>query len=129
MIDDGRNPFKNNDHPNKWNMRKFAISGTHSWWEVGYIHRGWLAYQINHANIGFSQTYFYPRKTPPDSYWWCRDGDWLPHWGNATTQKAILMKQIRSYWRNKWFGETIPTIKNMIKETFVEAQDSDIAAE
>lgn len=111
------NIFKKNDHPNKWDMRKFVISNSHCWWDVGYIHRGQLAYQRDSADAEFTPSYFFPRITPAEQYWWCRDGDWMPHWGNATKQRAELMKELRSHWMNKWFGETIPIIKNTIKET------------
>ena len=109
--------FKNNDHPNKWNMRKFAISTSHCWWDVGYIHRGRLAYQRNSANTGFTPSYFFPRIMPPEQYWWCRDGDWIPFWGDSTKLRVELMKDLRTYWINKWSGDIIPKIKKALVET------------
>ena len=114
---------KNIIHWKKWNMRKVALSGMNIFWEVGYIHRGRLAYQTNSAHTGFCPSYFYSRLIPPSDYWWCRDGDWMPFWGNLTKTRAALMTEIRGYWRKKWFGEEIPKIKTAIKEVTILSED------
>ena len=31
--------------------------------------------------------------------------------------RAQLMKELRAYWTNEWFGKTIPKIKNILLET------------
>lgn len=102
-------------NPKKWNMRRFAMSGTAVFWEVGYIHRGTLAYQSNPVDT--SPSFFFPRTSPPLPLWWCRDGDWLPFWGESTRLHAALTKEVRGYWINKWFGSQIPQIKQSIKES------------
>jgi len=111
--------FMGSDNPSKWNMKKKQVFGEMAdaiFWEIGYIHRGQLAYQTNPRHTGFSPSYFLPRQNPPLPYWWCRDGDWLPYWGEATEQRSKIMKEIRMYWLNLWFGKTIPEIKNTIKD-------------
>ena len=40
-----------------------------------------------------------------------------PRWGKITKKRAELMNEFRSYWKNKWFNETIPEIKKVILET------------
>ena len=50
-------------------------------------------------------------------YWWAQDRDWMPYWGKETEMRAQLMKELRAYWTNEWFGKTIPKIKNMLLET------------
>ena len=107
--------FQGNDTPDKWNMRRIATSGPNEFWEVGYIHRGTLAYANDPSHIGFTPSYFYARLSPAPSYWWCRDGDWLPFWGSATQHRADLGKELRAYWMNKWFGETVPEIKLVLR--------------
>jgi len=111
------NLFQKKDSPINWNMKKIAVSGIDTFWEAGYIHRGRLAYQQNPIHTGFSPSFYFERTSPPTKYWWCRDGDWLPYWSNATIQRATLVKEIRAYWANKWFGETIPKIKQTLLDT------------
>ena len=113
----GENLFERKDNGDNWDMRKMAISGVETFWEVGWLHRGQLAFQIDPSNVGFSPSYFYPRVQPPPKYWWCRDADWVPYWGKATEKRSNLMKEMRAYWMNKWFSETVPEIKKTILET------------
>ena len=105
-------PFKPSDRPEKWNMIHF--NSDEHFWKAGYIYRGLAAYQLNPDRIGFTQDYYLTRKHPPLKYWWCRDGDWLPFWGIATKQRSDLVKEIRSFWRNKWFCDMIPNIKKAL---------------
>ena len=98
--------FQCADHPKNWNMKKVATQGTNTFWEVGYHHR-----KHELALMGFSDTYFFPSTTPPSKYWWCRDGDWLPYWGEETKKRMQLVKELRTYWMNKWFEKIIPEIK------------------
>jgi hypothetical protein len=116
----GENLFERKDNGDNWDMRKMAISGVETFWEVGWLHRDprcELAFQIDPSNVGFSPSYFYPRVQPPPKYWWCRDADWLPYWGKLTEKRANLMKELRTHWMNKWFGKTVPEIKKTILET------------
>ena len=72
-------------------------------------------------------------ETPRPSLYWnnsasyvdkkCQDGDWMPFWGDLTKTRATLMKEMRSYWVDKWFGKMIPRIKNAIKETTILPED------
>jgi len=41
----------------------------------------------------------------------------MPRWGKATKQRAKLVREIRAFWVNKWYGETIPEIKKVLVET------------
>ena len=111
------NLFQKKDSPINWNMKKIAVSGIDTFWEVGWVHRGQLAYQTNQAHTGFTPAYFFPRIVPPPKYWWCRDGDWLPYWGEETKKRQKLTKEIRAFWANKWFGETVPEIKKTLLKT------------
>ena len=113
----GEQLFDRKDKSENWDMRKVAVSGTDTWWEVGWLHRGQLAFQIDPSNVGFSPSYFYPRVQPPPKYWWCRDADWVPYWGKATEKRSNLMKEMRAYWMNKWFSETVPEIKETLLKT------------
>ena len=113
----GEQLFDRKDKGENWDMRKVAVSGEDTFWEVGWLHRGQLAFQINPANVGFGPSYFYPRIMPPTKYWWCRDADWVPYWGKATEKRSNLMKEMRAYWMNKWFSETVPEIKKTLLET------------
>tara|TARA_Y100000817_G_scaffold308691_1_gene296796 strand:- start:703 stop:1194 length:492 start_codon:yes stop_codon:yes gene_type:complete len=112
-----KNPLEDGDTLKKWNMKKIATcNDTVSFWDVGFLHRGQLAYQQNPRHTGFSPSYFFPRTMPPPKYWWCRDADWLPRWGKATKQRAQLMKEMRTYWMKKWFDEKVPAIKQKLLE-------------
>ena len=113
----GEQLFDRKDKGENWDMRKVAVQGADTFWEVGWLHRGQLAFQINPANVGFGPSYFYPRIMPPTKYWWCRDADWVPYWGKATEKRANLMKEMRVHWMNKWFGETVPEIKKILLKT------------
>ena len=125
----GEQLFDRKDKSENWNMRKVAVSGADTFWEVGWLHRNkldftlkkCLAFETENGLIGhdenFSEPYFYPRITPPTKYWWCRDADWVPYWGKATEKRANLMKEIRAYWMNKWFSETVPEIKKTLLKT------------
>ena len=113
----GEQLFDRKDKGENWDMRKVAVSGADTFWEVGWLHRGHLAFQGNPANVGFGPSYFYPRFMPPGKYWWCRDADWVPYWGKATEKRSNLMKEMRAYWMNKWFGETVPEIKKTLLKT------------
>ena len=121
MIDknhiQANNLFQKKDSPINWNMKKIAVSGIDTFWEVGWVYRGKLAYQTNPVHTGFSPSYFFPRIMPPTKYWWCRDGDWLPYWGEETKKRQQLIREIRAFWTNKWFGETVPEIKKAVLET------------
>ena len=41
----------------------------------------------------------------------------MPKWGKATKRHAKLVREIRAFWANKWYGETIPEIKKVLVET------------
>ena len=41
----------------------------------------------------------------------------MPKWGKATKQRAKLVREIRAFWANKWYGETVPEIKKVLVET------------
>ena len=114
----GEQLFDRKDKSENWNMRKVAVSGTDTWCEVGWLHRSHIDFQAIHpANVEVCHPYFYPRFMPPGKYWWCRDADWVPYWGKATEKRANLMKEIRAYWMNKWFSETVPEIKETLLKT------------
>ena len=94
-----------NDGPEKWEMYPICSSPQlASYWKVGYIN----------GRIKDQTAQRYPFLS---LYWWCRNGDWLPYWGESTKKRAQLMKEIRAYWVNDWFGKTIPEIKKVILET------------
>ena len=120
----GEQLFDGKDKGENWNMRKVAVSGADTFWEVGWLHRNKLDFKLTkylafgEDLIGLDRApYFYPRITPPTKYWWCRDADWVPYWGKATKNRANLMKEMRGYWMNKWFGETVPEIKKILLKT------------
>ena len=46
-----------------------------------------------------------------------------PRWGTITKRCAELMNELRSYWKNKWFNETIPEIKKVILDTTLIPED------
>ena len=93
-----------NDGPEKWEMYPITVLCQPPYWKVGYIN--------DRIKDQTAQRYpFLPL------YWWCRNGDWLPYWGESTKKRAQLMKEIRAYWVNDWFGKTIPEIKKVILET------------
>ena len=108
------NLFYKHDTPINWNMKKIASTGADAW-EVGYIYRSQLQSYPDHRMP--ISSYFFPRITPPQKYWWCRNGNWMPYWGEETKKRQNLAKEIRAFWMNKWFGETIPEIKKTILET------------
>lgn len=91
-------------------MRRIPSSVSNEFWEVGYIYRG------HGPDDSFRHNYYYARLSPAPSYWWCRDGDWLPFWGYATQHRADLVKELRTYWMNKWFGKTVPEIKLVLRD-------------
>ena len=93
-----------NDNPKKWEMIPMTDTTLFSYWKVGYIN----------DRIKDQTAQRYPFLA---LYWWCRGGDWLPYWGESTKKRAQLMKEIRAYWLNDWFGKTIPEIKNILLET------------
>jgi len=112
--------FDRKDKSENWNMRKVAVSGTDTWWEVGWLHRSKLDFTLETENYlveDLGYPYFYPHTMPAGKYWWCRDADWVPYWGKATEKRSNLMKEIRAYWMNKWFGETVPEIKETLLKT------------
>ena len=92
-----------NDDPKKWEMILMTVFST-SYWKVGYINDRIKNQTAQHDSV-------------LPLYWWCRNGDWLPYWGKSTKKRAQLMKEIRAYWVNDWFGKTIPEIKNVLLET------------
>ena len=104
-----------NDCPKNWNMLRLECAQDRPWWKCGYI---------NNRNV-FSNPLSVAEQLRWDErhlvgitpYWWCRDGDWLPYWGKKTEMRAQLMKELRAYWVNEWFGKTIPKIKNILLET------------
>ena len=105
----GENLFDRRDKAENWNMRKAAFSGADTFWEVGWLHRA--------NRRGMQESYFYSPDIPPAKYWWCRDAHWSPYWGKETENRAKLMKEMRAYWVNKWFGETVPEIKETLLKT------------
>jgi hypothetical protein len=121
----GEQLFDRKDKSENWGMKKVALSGAVTYWEVGWLHRGQPAFQINPdcglslaaASLRSRSSYFSPRIMPPTKYWWCRDSDWFPYWGKETKNRANLVKEIRMYWVNKWFSETVPEIKKILLET------------
>ena len=112
----GGDLFDRNDKGENWNMRKIAVQREDTFWEVGWLHRGYMS-AFTYGSPDPHDSYFYPRTPPPRKYWWCRDSDWLPYWGDATKKRANLMKEIRALWMNKWFGETVPEIKKTLLDT------------
>ena len=46
-----------------------------------------------------------------------------PRWGIITKMRAEAMNELRSYWKNKWFNETIPEIKKVMLETTLLPED------
>ena len=95
-------PFAPSDYPEKWNMTKIRRRARNDiFWEVGYIYRG--QHQRNLKNVGYGPCFYMPRDEK--NYWWCRDGDWIPLWGEATQRRAVLMTDIRTFWRNKWSSD------------------------
>ena len=81
------------------------------------IKHEYTKYVLQPYRLGLLET---PRPSP---YWnnsasyvdkKCQDVDWMPFWGDLTKTRATLMKEMRSYWVDKWFGKMIPRIKNAI---------------
>lgn len=108
--------FEPGDYPEKWNMGKVGVGCQHSndiFWKVGYIHCG--PHQINLMKAGYSPSFYLPRNNTPTKYWWCRDGDWIPHWGSATKQRGELVKEIHAYWRKKILLETTNLPEDIIE--------------
>jgi len=95
-------PFAPSDYPEKWYMTKIRRRARNDiFWEVGYIYRG--QHQRNLKNVGYGPCFYMARNEK--NYWWCRDGDWIPLWGEATQRRAILIQEIRTFWRNKWYSD------------------------
>jgi len=92
--------FKDTDTPENWGMRCIWATDRESMWSAGCIQT------LNPPSMSEEEgdeLLFKP-------YWWCRQKHWLPLWGNATKQRAKLMTEMRAYWANKWFSDTIPKI-------------------
>jgi len=110
VAGDGPKLFQSSDCPEKWNMKKGG-DGVCGIWTVGYI---WRSFEDvcpcgdGGAVLGVQ---------PQPKYWWCRDADWLPYWGEATKLRADICVELRAYWVDKWFGTTVPEIKRAILET------------
>ena len=95
-------PFAPSDYPEKWNMTKIRRGARNDiFWEVGYIYRG--QHQRNLKNVGYGPCFYMPCNEK--KYWWCRDGNWIPLWGEATQRRAVLIQEIRILWRNKWYSD------------------------
>jgi len=113
--------LNDHDHPQKWEMKCLATTTTlqpltpESFWKIEYINnRNTFENPRSHPEeLRWSQRHI----VGLELYWWCRDGDWLPYWNKSTKQRALLMKEIRTYWLREWLGKTIPTIKNILLET------------
>ena len=108
--------FNVRDTPRKWAMTLFSRGRRSIFWNIGYVSDRQNELVSMSKSVDYSKAYFsYCRD--PEPYWWCRDRIWMPYWGEATNQRAILMKELRTFWQNKWFNETIPAIKKVLVET------------
>jgi hypothetical protein len=116
--------FKRRDTPKKWGMICFAprvAQGVYddgadnktSYWNVGFVSKSNKT--PLHMHRSMDGNFAWNHKPTP--YWFCRTRNWMPYWGKATKQRAELVKEIRTYWVNKWYSETVPEIKKALVET------------
>jgi hypothetical protein len=64
-------------------------------WTVGYINYGQFS-QKKLINVGYNPSFYC--SSDNKKYWWCRDGNWIPEWGEATEQRCNLMKELRTFY-------------------------------
>ena len=106
-INGRRRIFEGRDTPKKWGMSCFTKGTRSSLWKIGYI-----SDEFNELCPFSSMRCHRSWCTTPKPYWFCRTRYWMPYWGKATEQRSELVKEIRTFWMNKWFDETIPEIKH-----------------
>ena len=126
MVEYGKRIFEKGDSPKKWGMVCFAPrlderdgayddggDNKSSYWNIGFV------------SDEYKELYSFPSMegknfawcTKPTPYWFCRTRNWMPYWGKATKRRAKLVKEIRAFWAEKWYTETVPKIKNALVET------------
>jgi hypothetical protein len=108
--------FNIRDTPRKWAMTLFSRGRRSIFWHIGYVSDKQNELVVSPAGPG-SYGITFTTRHDHEPYWWCRNRRWMPYWGEATNQRAILMKELRTFWQNKWFNETIPAIKKALMET------------
>jgi len=131
MAECGQNRiFEKRDSPEKWGMSCFAprvAEGVYddgadnktSFWNIGFVSDKFGELSLFPSMVGKNFAWC----ITPSPYWFCRTRKWMPYWGEATTQRAALMTDIRTFWRHKWYDEIIPEIKNALVEITLVAVD------
>ena len=82
-----------------------------SYWNIGFVsdeHKELHTFPSIEGNFAWC--------TRPSPYWFCRKRTWMPYWGEATKQRAKLVREIRAFWAKKWCEETVPGIKTALLE-------------
>ena len=123
MVEDGKRIFEKGDSPKKWGMICFAPplderdgaydggDNKSSYWNIGFVsdeHKELHTFPSIEGNFAWC--------TRPSPYWFCRKRTWMPYWGEATKQRAKLVREIRAFWAKKWCEETVPGIKTALLE-------------
>jgi hypothetical protein len=124
MVEYGKRIFERRDSPKKWGMVCFAprvAEGVYddggdnktSYWNIGFVsneNKELYPFPL----IGGKNFAWCAKPTP---YWFCRTRTWMPYWGDATKQRAKLVEEVRAFWAEKWYTETVPEIKKALVET------------
>ena len=76
--------------PWAWHMKYIQLSSVDGLYLVGYIYATSAIYQMYHQQ---------------DKYWWCRHYQWRPFWGELTRNHALLIRDLRDYWFQRWLKE------------------------
>ena len=105
MAECGQNRiFEKRDSPEKWGMSCFAprvAEGVYddgadnktSFWNIGFVSDKFGELSLFPSMVGKNFAWC----ITPSPYWFCRTRKWMPYWGEATTQRADLMTDIRLY--------------------------------
>ena len=84
---------------------------------ANYQHYHQIIIGKNYERAIFARPGWSAKLTP---YFFCsarNSRNCMPKWGKATKRRAKLVREIRAFWANKWYGETIPEIKKVLVET------------
>jgi hypothetical protein len=125
MVECGQNRvFQKQDSPKKWKMTCFAPRVAEGVYDDGYDNKT-SYWNVGFVSDHFKELYSFPSIegvnfawcAKPTPYWFCRTRNWMPYWGDATKQRRELVKEIRSFWANKWCTEIVPEMKKALIET------------
>ena len=72
----------------------------------------------NYENVIFARPGYSSHNPTP--YYFCsarNSRNCMPNWGKETKQRAKLVMEIRAFWAERWYSETVPEIKKALVET------------